>query len=155
MAPRKKSLACRTGISTGSETYTFKEPMKLPAGTRIDLVATTIIRRTIRAIPRIRRALSHGASKPLTEMCLAFLLYTPDGEQLTQGKSVGRLPGDFGGGDAVKRPALTGSNLAPFCNKCSSNLTKTATANSAPLNVRKRGNTGSKLLVAQKRIEIE
>ncbi len=80
------------------QTYAFNEPVKLPAGTRIDLVATYDNSAENPRNPSTPPRPVTWGEQTTDEMCLAFLIYTPDGEQLTQGKSVGRLPGDFGGG---------------------------------------------------------
>ena len=94
------------------QTYSFNEPLHLPAGTRIDLVATYDNSADNPRNPSTPpRAVTWG-EQTTDEMCLAFLLYTPDGEQLTKGKSVGRLPGDFGGGGRGEGPG--GEQIGAF-----------------------------------------
>lgn len=81
------------------QTYAFNEPIKLPAGTRIDLVSTYNNAADNPRNPSDPPRPVTWGEQTTDEMCLAFLLYTPDGEHLTEGKNVGRLPGDFGGGE--------------------------------------------------------
>ena len=80
------------------QSYAFNEPVKLPKGTRIDLVShydnSTDNPRNPSNPPRDVR----WGEQTTDEMCLAFLLYTADDEHLTKGETVGALPGDFGGG---------------------------------------------------------
>ena len=77
------------------QSYAFKEPVKLPKGTRIDLVSrydnSTGNARNPSNPPREAR----WGEQTTDEMCLAFLLYTPDAERLTEGQDMGALPGDF------------------------------------------------------------
>lgn len=96
------------------QTYTFKEPMKLPAGTRIDLVATYDNSADNPRNPSNPPRPVTWGEQTTDEMCLAFLLYTPDDEHLTQGKSVGGLPGDFGGGGQGNGAGGDGQQLGAF-----------------------------------------
>jgi mono/diheme cytochrome c family protein len=109
---RKKIVSVPRWDFNWQQTYAFKEPVQLPAGTRIDLVMRYD---NSAANPRNPsdppRAVTWG-EQTTDEMCLAFLVYTPNDEFLTQGKSVGRLPGDFGGGGEGGAPG--GQQIGAF-----------------------------------------
>ena len=86
--------------------YAFKEPLKLPSGSRVNLVATyDNSLKNPRNPYNPPRAVSWGESTK-DEMCIAFIAYTADEERLTQGRSV-REPYDFvqPAGKAPKDPA--------------------------------------------------
>jgi len=66
-------------------TYVYKEPMKLPKGTRIDLVARyDNSEKNMRNPHRPPRAVGWG-EQTTDEMCIAFVSVTVDSEQLTRG----------------------------------------------------------------------
>jgi hypothetical protein len=93
------------------QSYAFKEPIKLPKGTRVELVArydnSTDNPRNPSNPPRDVR----WGEQTTDEMTLAFLLYTADEERLTQGMDLGALPGDFGGGGRRSPGGLGGGEL--------------------------------------------
>ncbi len=86
--------------------YSFREPVRLPSGTRIDLAAR---------YDNSSANLLNPSSPPKTvtwgeqtrdEMCLAFLSYTVDSEHLTQGQAVENLPGGSGANQGLRELAL-------------------------------------------------
>lgn len=80
------------------QSYAFQKPLKLPKGTRIDLeVHYDNSAENPRNPSNPPRTVTWG-EQTTDEMCLAFLLYTVDSENIKDGKAVGAQPGDFGGG---------------------------------------------------------
>lgn len=72
-------------------TYVYKEPVKLPKGTRIDLVARyDNSEKNMRNPHKPPRAVGWG-EQTSDEMCIAFVGVTVDGERLTKGVKAGPL----------------------------------------------------------------
>jgi hypothetical protein len=68
--------------------YAFKQPLKLPRGTRLDLVATYDNSADNPNNPtRPPKTVGFGP-ETTDEMCFCFFLYTVDAEHLTQGQPV-------------------------------------------------------------------
>ena len=67
-------------------TYVYKEPVKLPKGTKINLTATYDNSATNPRNPSSPPKLVTWGEQTTDEMCLAFLFYTVDAEHLTPGQ---------------------------------------------------------------------
>ena len=79
-------------------TYVFKEPIKLPKGTTVDLMARYDNSANNPSNPsNPPRAVKWG-EQTTDEMCIAFVPYTVDSEHLLKGEAAPRLPFTFGGG---------------------------------------------------------
>ena len=102
--------------------FTFKEPVKLPRGSRVDVLAHFDNTADNPANPsRPPREVTWGEGTN-DEMCVAAMFYTVDSEHLTQGiagKAISEVPGAGGGHVPSARPArgpgmLVGaSNMSP------------------------------------------
>ncbi len=69
-------------------TYTFKEPLKLPRGSNISLVAKYDNSTGNPRNPNNPPKSAHWGEQTTDEMCIAFVGYTIDAEQLTKGISI-------------------------------------------------------------------
>ena len=79
--------------------YRFKEPMKIPAGSHVSLIAHYDNSENNPNNPSHPPAFVSRGEQTTNEMCIAFLYYTVDSEHLTQGKeSPGMFKPRFGGG---------------------------------------------------------
>ena len=85
-------------------TYQFKQPIQLPKGSDINLLARYDNSTGNPRNPSSPPKLVHWGEQTTDEMCLAFVSYTIDAEHLTQGKTVENLP-EFGN----RRRAGTGN----------------------------------------------
>ena len=74
-------------------TYTFKEPMKLPRGSRVDLVARYDNSEKNPRNPNSPPKRVGWGEETGDEMCIAFLFGTIDAEHLTKGQSAGGFRG--------------------------------------------------------------
>lgn len=72
-------------------TYALQEPIKLPRGSRVQLVAHFDNSENNPVNPSRPPRAAHWGEQTTDEMCLAFLYYTADAEHLTQGKTVESL----------------------------------------------------------------
>jgi hypothetical protein len=79
-------------------TYRFKEPVPLPRGSRVDLVARYDNSSDNARNPSHPPQWVRRGEETTNEMCIAFLYYTVEIEHLTQGKTVTGFPDTFGGG---------------------------------------------------------
>lgn len=69
-------------------TYAFAEPVKLPRGSRVDLVARYDNSESNLLNPTKPPRLVRWGEQTTDEMCLGYLYFTVDSEHLTQGKQV-------------------------------------------------------------------
>ncbi len=79
-------------------TYVFKEPMKLPKGTKVDLMARYDNSADNPINPSSPPREVRWGEQTTDEMCIAFVPYTVDSEHLLKGEEAPRLPFTFGGG---------------------------------------------------------
>jgi hypothetical protein len=77
-------------------TYAFKEPLKLPAGSRIGLSARYDNSEKNPRNPNQPPRLVTWGEQTNDEMCIAFVSYTADAERLTQGVTAPGLLPEFG-----------------------------------------------------------
>jgi mono/diheme cytochrome c family protein len=89
-------------------TYTFREPLKLPRGSRIDLVARYDNSDQNPRNPSSPPKVVTWGEQTTNEMCIAFFFYTVDAEHLTQGVSASAFPGGTRAG-----PRAQGALRAP------------------------------------------
>lgn len=83
-------------------TYRFKEPISLPRGSRLDLVARyDNSEGNLRNPSNPPRPVRRG-EQTTNEMCMAFLNYTVDSEHLTKGEMIRGLPDGFGAREKAK-----------------------------------------------------
>jgi hypothetical protein len=92
-------------------TYSFQEPRKLPKGSRIHLVARYDNSENNPRNPNHPPRLVTWGEQTTDEMCIAFVAYTVDAEQLTKGIAAGGLGADFFGrgspaGSGLRQGAL-------------------------------------------------
>lgn len=80
-------------------TYAFKQPVKLPAGSRIDVVAHYDNSADNPRNPNDPPRVVTWGEQTTDEMCFAFIPYTVDAEHLAQGVPGSDSPADFGGSD--------------------------------------------------------
>jgi len=100
--------------------FSFKEPVKLPQGSRVDVLAhfdNTADNPANPSRPPHEVTWGEGTND---EMCVAALFYTVDAEHLTQGiagKAITAVPGGGGGHIPAARPRgpamLIGGNMSP------------------------------------------
>lgn len=86
-------------------TYVFNEPIKLPKGSKIDLMARYDNSAQNPTNPSDPPRAVRWGEQTTDEMCIAFIPYTVDEEHLLEGKTAPRLPFTFGGGGR-RREAL-------------------------------------------------
>lgn len=76
-------------------TYQFKQPIALPKGSQVSLLAHYDNSTSNPRNPNSPPQLVHWGEQTTDEMCIAFIGYTVDAEHLTQGKPAEGMP-DFG-----------------------------------------------------------
>ena len=79
-------------------TYYFKEPVKLPAGTWLNLVAHYDNSADNPRNPNNPPKQVTWGEETTDEMCIAFFFYTVNSEHLTKGAPILGMPNSFGGG---------------------------------------------------------
>jgi len=77
-------------------TYVFKEPVHLPAGSRVEMKARYDNSAANPSNPSSPPRAARWGEQTTDEMCIAFLYYTADDEHLTLGQEVKNLPDGFG-----------------------------------------------------------
>jgi mono/diheme cytochrome c family protein len=77
-------------------TYAFKQPVPLPAGSKIELVARYDNSANNPVNPSNPPREVRWGEETTDEMCIAFLRYTVDAEHLTQGKNAHGAPDSMG-----------------------------------------------------------
>ncbi|BCM90906.1 hypothetical protein IAD21_02769 [Abditibacteriota bacterium] len=78
--------------------YGLKQPMKLPAGTQVNLTARYDNSTDNPLNPTTPPRTVTWGEQTTDEMCIAFLFYTVDSEHLTKGEVAETMPGGGGGG---------------------------------------------------------
>lgn len=85
-------------------TYVFKEPIRLPAGSKVEMKARYDNSPGNPLNPSDPPREVRWGEQTTDEMCIAFLYYTADQEHLTQGQTVQNLPDGFGGAAFRRSP---------------------------------------------------
>ncbi len=94
--------------------YHFKEPLKFPSGTKIQLTARYDNSENNPANPsRPPKAVRWG-EQTTDEMCIAFYAYTVDSEHLTQGIAASGMKGGLGGNNREAAQTLLQEALKRF-----------------------------------------
>lgn len=89
-------------------TYTFNDPIKLPAGSKVELTASYDNSAKNLVNPSTPPRPVKWGEQTTDEMCIAFAYYTVDAEQLTKGIKAQGFPNGYGaGGSGLNRQALT------------------------------------------------
>ncbi len=78
--------------------YGLKDPIKLPAGSQVNLTASYDNSANNPVNPTTPPRNVTWGEQTTDEMCIAFLSYTVDSEHLTKGEAAENLPGGLGGG---------------------------------------------------------
>ena len=77
-------------------TYAFKQPMPLPAGSKLEVVARYDNSAANPVNPNTPPREVRWGEETTDEMCIAFLRYTVDSEHITQGITATGAPDSFG-----------------------------------------------------------
>lgn len=85
-------------------TYALKDPLPLPTGSKVDVVARYDNTTNNPANPSNPPREVHWGEQTTDEMCIAFIYYTVDAEHLTQGRLAKGFPDGFGAAAFVGNP---------------------------------------------------